>query len=175
MSRQSSSSFPSPDSSKDSGFCTTPELNTIQTDADFEERVQRWERRKTIANPLVLGPIAEKPQSKPSSSTHSSSTKNDIHELFDSQGLDPRSLNELQATSSADDVLEDIDLTSDFTSITAERKQIEDQEADDEREMTPKRQIVPTTTVEKPVSQFEKNARVLRWIHGCSVATSTNC
>lgn len=182
MSRQSSSSFPSPDSSKDSGVCTTPEMkNSLQitSDVDFEEIVQRWESRKKITNPLSLCPIVEKAtniQQKVPSSTHSS-TKHAVHELFDSQGLDPRSLNELRATSSADEVHDDSDLVSDFTSITAERKQIEEMadDEDDQREVTPKRQLVPKSTVEKPVSQFEKNARILRWIHGCTMETTTNC
>lgn len=160
VSRQSSSSFPSPDSSKDSGVCT-PEMNGLQiaSDTDFEERIQRWERRKTLTNPIpTLCPILE-----------NKTVKNEVQELFDSQGLDPRSLNELRSFST-DEPHDDSDLISDFTSITAERKQNE-KHVEDERETTPKCALV----AEKPVSQFERNARVLKWIHGCSAATSTNC
>jgi hypothetical protein len=137
-------------------------MNALQitSDTDFEERIQRWERRKTLTNPIsTLCPIVE-----------NKAAKNEVQELFDSQGLDPRSLNELRATFSADEAHDDSDMISDFTSITAERKQIEKQDRD-ERETTPKCSLV----AEKPVSAFERNARVLRWIHGCSAATSTNC
>lgn len=103
VSRQSSSSFPSPDSSsKDSGIlCNTPEMATLQmsSDVDFEERVQRWERRKTVAltpNSL-LQPINEK---RPTPKPTTSDSQNAVQELFDSQGIDPRLLSEIHASSS---------------------------------------------------------------------------
>ncbi|KAI6176143.1 hypothetical protein M3Y97_00766500 [Aphelenchoides bicaudatus] len=177
VSRQSSSSFPSPDSSstKDSGIlCNTPEMTSMQitsSDADFEERVQRWERRKTVAltPSAFLQPINEKVSEPRAEATNSKSA---VQELFDSQGIDPRLLNEIHASSS--EAHEDSDMVSDFTSITAERKHIEEQ-ADDERECTPKAGLPLVSEPEKPVSQFERNAKVLRWIYNCSMATSTNC
>lgn len=166
VSRQSSNSFPSPDGSKDSGICTTPEI-AVLNDADFEERVKRWERRRTIVlvPHFLLRPPKEEEDLKVPVPKHST---NSVQAMF--EGPD------LQTTSSTEEVHEDSDMVSDFTSITAERKKnIEDEHPDGE---CISKALSLISAPDKPISQFERNTRVLRWlhgVHGCSTTTSTHC
>ncbi|CAD5221952.1 unnamed protein product [Bursaphelenchus okinawaensis] len=127
------------------------------TDPDFVERVQRWERQRTAANNHLA--VATVDAAPAMTSSWMEPSKKDVEELFNSQGLEAALLSPQPSTSVSD-------IPSDFTSITAQKERFEEEQL----------YAVTCTTqapAERPVSLMEKNARVLRWIRGCTMAT--NC
>ncbi|CAD5227759.1 unnamed protein product [Bursaphelenchus xylophilus] len=136
-------------------------VNLKVVDNDFEERVQRWERRRTVGNNLGIATITAAPGL--TTSWMEMPSTQDVEELFDSQGVDPTLLAHSPPTPSSD-------IPSDFTSITAQKER---QDSPDEETVLYSVTCTTQAPPERPVSLMEKNARVLRWIHGCSMAT--NC
>uniref|UniRef100_A0A914Z0U1 Centrosome-associated FAM110 C-terminal domain-containing protein n=1 Tax=Panagrolaimus superbus TaxID=310955 RepID=A0A914Z0U1_9BILA len=187
----------SPTASKDSGAhdCSIigseveiDESALKQVDKDFEDRIKRWDsysaphqrissQQQAIARPSIPPPIAPKPILTDNHDFKS------INKFFDRCGF-TSTTNSTPSETKVNDI-EDIQsqsissVDSNFTSITDNKAQLDTNEMEhqtkDCNESDAEQQQKTTTNVaSKPVSIIEKNARVIQWIHGCTLA-STVC
>uniref|UniRef100_A0AC34FA14 Centrosome-associated FAM110 C-terminal domain-containing protein n=1 Tax=Panagrolaimus sp. ES5 TaxID=591445 RepID=A0AC34FA14_9BILA len=190
----------SPTASKDSGAhdCSIigseveiDESALKQVDKDFEERIKRWDsyssphqrissQQQDIPRPSIPPPIAPKPIL-----TENHEFKK-IDKFFDRCGL-PSTTDSSASETKVNDV-EDVQsqsissIDSNFTSITDNKVQLDTNEMeqqttkgyDNESDAEQQQKTTTTNVASKPVSIIEKNARVIQWIHGCTLA-STVC
>jgi hypothetical protein len=193
----------SPTASKDSGahdcsiFESEIEIDECaikHVDKDFEERIKRWDscsgahkinfpQEQATIRPTIPPPIAPKPIL--SNKNHDLKI---INKFFDRCGL--TSITSDSVTEPKVNDTEDVQsqgissVDSNFTSITDIKVQLETNDDEIEKQQKSKdcnesdaeeqQQKTNKNVASKPVSMIEKNARVIQWIHGCTLA-STVC
>uniref|UniRef100_A0A914DH97 Centrosome-associated FAM110 C-terminal domain-containing protein n=1 Tax=Acrobeloides nanus TaxID=290746 RepID=A0A914DH97_9BILA len=187
----------SPTTSRDSGVPeasggSSDELEIQQVDKDFEDRIKRWDSRSVLrrhrSSPKLstfrAEPFREKTSTNDSLSNDKKETLNDT--FFDEPLLAEKASSDESSLKREHSFLDELNSTEETTSsmftsvsnrvnilappVTTENESIAGTNSSVHGGITNGKAVGNG----KQVSVIEKNARVIQWIHGCSLA-STVC